>query len=317
MGQTAGGNQTAFAEFILLGFSDLSLQLQCFLFSLFLIIYIITLWGNAMLITVVTLNSALHTPMYYFLRNLSFLEVCYISTTLPNMLANILMEDKSISFQGCAIQMYFFLFLGTTECFFLAVMAYDRYLAICDPLHYTTIMSQTKCIHLVAGSWLGGIVLSMGQTGFIFSLSYCGANEIDHFFCDIPPVLKLACADTFLNEITIFLVSVLILLLPFLLILFSYVQIVSSILRIRSAEGRQKAFSTCASHLISVSLFYGTGMFTYLRPKSSHSSNSDKVLALSYSVVTPMLNPFIYSLRNKDVKGALRQSIGRKLLTRM
>ncbi|XP_029436576.1 olfactory receptor 10A7-like [Rhinatrema bivittatum] len=303
-------NKTSVTEFLLVGFSDLSPPLQHLLFVLFQIIYAITLLGNVTIILTVTLDHRLHTPMYFFLWNLSFLEICYISVTIPKVLGDFLSKERSISYIGCGTQMYFFIFFATSECFLLAVMAYDRHAAICNPLRYSTIMSGRVCIHMVAGSWITALLLSMGQTRFIFSLPYCGPNVINHYFCDIPPVISLACQDTSKNEIAIFMYSVAVILIPFLLILISYARVLMAILRIRSVEGRRKAFSTCASHLVSVSLFYSTGTITYLRPKSSYSLNNDRLLALFYTIMTPMLNPLIYSLRNKEVKGALRRILG-------
>ncbi|XP_030042466.1 olfactory receptor 10A7-like [Microcaecilia unicolor] len=304
-------NQSHITEFILLGFSTTP-ELQPLLFAFFLIIYLATLMGNAVIIVTVTMDALLHTPMYFFLRNLSLLEICYTSITLPKMLSNFLIQDRSISFVGCATQLYFFCSLGTSECFFLAVMAYDRYIAICDPLRYPLIISRRRCTLLAAGSWAAGLLLSLGQISFVFSLPYCGPNIIDHFFCDILPVLKLACADILMNEVAILLYSFLVIPVPFILILISYARIITSILKIHSVEGRWKAFSTCSSHLTSVSLFYGTATITYLRTKSNHSQESDKALALLYSVLTPMLNPIIYTLRNKEFKRSLKKLMERK-----
>ncbi|XP_078496772.1 olfactory receptor 10A7-like [Lissotriton helveticus] len=310
-------NQTTVKDFILFGFSNLPFRLQICLFVLFLFIYLFTLAGNVMIIIIVTLDSVLHTPMYFFLKNLSFLELCYISVTVPKMLVNFIAEDKSISFAGCTAQMYCFFTLGVTECFLLAMMAYDRYVAICNPLNYAIIMNSNKCLQLAATSWVGGNLISLGQTASIFSLHYCGPNVIEHFFCDIPPVLKLACTDTTLNKISVSVTGFLVLPMPFLLVLYSYGRIMSAILRIRSAEGRKKVFSTCASHFISVTLFFGTGGFTYVRVKTTGSSkDNDMMLSLLYSVVTPLLNPMIYSLRNKEVKGALWRLIDRKILSK-
>ncbi|NXU33370.1 O10C1 protein, partial [Thalassarche chlororhynchos] len=243
--------------------------------------------------------------MYFFLRNLSFLEICYTSVTLPRVLVNLLSSDTSISFAGCAAQMYFFLFFGATECCLLAAMAYDRYRAICNPLHYMDIMNKKVCMQLAACSWICGNLVALGHTTFIFSLPFCGSNVINHFFCEIQPVLMLVCGDTYWNELQIILAAAFVILMPFLLILVSYSLIISAILKIRSAKGRYKAFSTCFSHLLVVTLFYGTAVFIYIRPKSSYSLDVDKVLSLFYSVVTPILNPVIYSLRNREVKGAL------------
>ncbi|XP_069098142.1 olfactory receptor 10A7-like [Pleurodeles waltl] len=310
-------NHTSVKDFILFGFSNLPFRLQICLFVLFLCVYLFTLAGNIMIIIVVTLESVLHTPMYFFLKNLSFLELCYISVTVPKMLVNFIAEDKSISFAGCTVQMYCFFTLGVTECFLLAMMAYDRYVAICNPLTYAIIMNKSKCLQLAASSWVGGNLISLGQTASIFSLPYCGPNVIEHFFCDIPPVLKLACTDTTPNKISVSVTGFLVLPMPFLLVLYSYARIVSAILKIRSAEGRKKVFSTCASHFISVTLFFGTGGFTYVRVKTTGSSeDNDMLLSLLYSVVTPLLNPMIYSLRNKEVKGALWRVLDRNILSK-
>ncbi|XP_075042428.1 olfactory receptor 10C1-like [Mixophyes fleayi] len=299
-------NQTTVTNFIILGFSAFTdVRLPYFFFFLF--VYLVTLMGNGAVIYIVQSDSALHSPMYFFLCNLSILETVYSSVTLPNILKNLLSEDKKIPFLGCAVQMFFFLFLGTTECLLLAVMAFDRFTAICRPLFYNVAMSTQRCRQLSAFAWSSGVLLSLGQTSFIFTLPFCGPNVIDHFFCDIPPVLKLACSETYLNEIAIFSVCVAILLTPFLLIVGSYTQIISTLLKMTSVEKRGKAYSTCVSHLTSVTLFYGTASFMYLRPRSLYSLQTDRFLALFYSVVTPMLNPLIYSLRNQEVKDSIRK----------
>ncbi|XP_015270331.1 PREDICTED: olfactory receptor 10A7-like [Gekko japonicus] len=269
--------------------------------------YSLTLLGNGLIIILTLVDSALHTPMYFFLRNLSFLEIWYTTVTLPKMLVNFASEVKSISFAGCAAQMYFLLSLGTVECYLLAVMAYDRYTAICCPLHYPVIMNRKACAQMAVTSWLCGILMPLGNVVWIFTLPYCGPNKINHFFCDVPPVLKLACTDTTKNEMSILALSVLITLSPFLLVLVSYIRILFTVLKMPSAEGRRKAFSTCSSHLIVVTLFYGSASAMYLHPKSSHSENIDRLVALFYSIITPMLNPMIYSLRNKEFKDALRR----------
>ncbi|XP_075709355.1 olfactory receptor 10A7-like [Rhinoderma darwinii] len=301
-------NETQVSGFILLGFSA---KYQPFLFAIFLIIYFFTLMGNTMIILTVTLAPQLHSPMYLFLRSLSLTEIFYISVTVPRMLKDFLHLDKGISFIGCAAQLYFFCFLGTTECFLLAFMAYDRFVAICHPLHYMTIMTKTKCLELSLGSWLSGMFLSLIQITYVFSLPFCSSNIIDHFFCDILPVVKLACADTFANEIAILIYSSLVIPLPFLLILVSYVRIINSILKISSAVGRKKAFSTCGSHLTSVTLFYGTATITYLKTKSIETYGGAKVISLLYIVFIPMLNPLIYSLRNSIIKNAMSKLIKR------
>ncbi|XP_053551437.1 olfactory receptor 10C1-like [Bombina bombina] len=297
-------NHTGVTYFIILGFSAFTdVWLPFFILALF--IYLFTLLGNCTVVNIVYLDPLLHSPMYFFLCNLSIMEIIYSSVTLPKMLRNLILEDKRISFIGCAIQMFFFLALGTTECLLLAIMAYDRFTAICKPLHYSLIMSRQNCCQLSTWCWCSGLLLSMGQTAFIFTLPFCGPNVIDHFFCDIPPVLKLACTDTYFNEVAIFSVCVIILLVPFVLILCSYTQIIHTLLKMRSVENTGKAYSTCVSHLTSVTLFYGTASFMYLRPRALYSLHTDRFLSLFYSMVTPMLNPLIYSLRNKEVKTSL------------
>ncbi|XP_060111174.1 olfactory receptor 10A2-like [Heteronotia binoei] len=304
-------NSTAPVEFRLLGLSD-EPDLQSILFSTFLVIYIIILAGNSIIILLTLVDPALHTPMYFFLRNLSFLEICYTSVNVPKMLENLLSGNKSISFLGCAVQTYFTFFLGGSECFLLAFMAYDRYVAICKPLHYPVLMNRNVCMSLAVASWLSGFFMSFSHTSMIFTMSFCGSNEINHFFCDIPPLLKLACGDTSKTEIAVFVGAMVFGTLPFLMILMSYAGIIATILGISSAEGRKKTFSTCSSHLIVVSLFYGSACIIYLKPQSTYSANTDKYLSLFYTIVGPALNPIIYSFRNKEVKGALRRICERK-----
>ncbi|XP_066485853.1 olfactory receptor 10A4-like [Tiliqua scincoides] len=303
-------NQTSLNEFILVGFSYLA-ELQVVLFLVFLMTYLITILGNLLIILLIKLNPSLQTPMYFFLVNLSFLEICYTTSVVPQTLIHLLKEQKVISKSGCAAQMYIFAILGLTECCLLAAMAYDRYVAICHPLHYTAIMNRQVCIRLAAASWITGISVEVAQTTWIFSLPFCGSKRIEHFFCDIPPLVKMACTDTLKNEIVILAVSVLFIMSPFLLIILSYVCIISSIFKLPSAEGKKKAFSTCSSHLMVVTLFYGTALFSYLRPKSSYTPGSDKMISLMYTVVTPVLNPIIYTLRNKEVKGAFKKTLTR------
>ncbi|XP_077773352.1 olfactory receptor 10A4-like [Podarcis muralis] len=305
-----GENQTNPNEFILVGFSDLA-ELQILLFFIFLTTYMITLVGNLLIILLVKLNPSLQTPMYFFLVNLSFLEMCYTTSVVPQMLIHLLTEHKSISKAGCAAQMYVFTILGLTECCLLAAMAYDRYVAISHPLHYTVIMNHQVCTQLAAASWIIGFSVEVAQTTWIFSLPFCGSKRIQHFFCDIPPLVKMACTDTTKNEIVVMTVSVLFIMSPFLLIILSYIRIISTILRLPSAQGRRKAFSTCSSHITVVTLFYGTALFAYLRPKSSYTPESDKMISLMYTVVTPALNPIIYTLRNKEVKGAFKKTVTR------
>nr|ALG94735.1 olfactory receptor 12 [Nannospalax galili]ALG94736.1 olfactory receptor 12 [Nannospalax galili]ALG94737.1 olfactory receptor 12 [Nannospalax galili]ALG94738.1 olfactory receptor 12 [Nannospalax galili]ALG94739.1 olfactory receptor 12 [Nannospalax galili] len=304
----AEDNISTVTEFILLGFSDLP-DLQGFLSALFTIIYIIIVIGNCLIIIVTVLDPALRKPMYFFLAHFSSLEICYVSVTVPRILFNIWTQNRSISMMSCAAQMCSFFILGTNESFLLAVMSYDRYVAICKPLHYPLVMNSTRCIHLAAGSWLSGIPIQIGQTCEIFSLHFCNSNRIDHFFCDIPPILKLGCGDTSVHELSVYLVVMVVAAIPFILVLTSYGRIIATILRLPTAKGQGKAFSTCSSHLLVVVMFYGSGAITYLRPKSTHSPGTEKLLSLFYTIVTPMFNPMIYSLRNKEVIASLRRLI--------
>ncbi|XP_054849991.1 olfactory receptor 10AG1-like [Eublepharis macularius] len=301
-------NLSAIQEFILVGYQ----AYPTLLFAVFLATYAAILLGNGLIVVVTTMDPALRTPMYFFLRSLSGLEMCYTSVTLPKMMANLMSGDRSISLPGCATQMFFLLFLGGTECFLLAVMAYDRYLAICLPLHYMTIMSQRVRVGMVVGSFIVSLPMQLWQIGIIFSLPFCGSNEIDHFFCDIPPVLSLACADLSTNELTVYVESILFVIIPFLLILASYVQISKTILCMPSATGRQKTFSTCSSHLTVVILFYGSAMIVYLRPKTPESVKVNKLLSLLYTIIIPLCNPLIYTLRNREVKAAFRKLLRKK-----
>ncbi|KAM9660538.1 olfactory receptor 10AG1-like [Trichechus inunguis] len=299
-------NLTELMEFVLLGFADMP-HLQWFLFGLFLIIYIIILMSNGTIFLITKMDPALQSPMYFFLSHFSFLEICYVSATIPRMLLNLRTQRRRISLVACATQLWFFLMFGGTECLLLAVMAYDRYVAICNPLHYPLVMNHRVCIQLVTGSWNIGIPITTGQTYQIFSLPFCGSKQINHFFCDIPPILKLACGDTFVNEMLVYISSVLFAMVPFLLILGSYSKIISTILKLPSAASQARAFSTCSSHLMVVVLFFGSAIITYLRPNNRHSEETDKVLSLFYTVLTPMFNPMIYSLRNRDVIMVLRK----------
>ncbi|XP_042532256.1 olfactory receptor 10AG1-like [Dipodomys spectabilis] len=299
-------NLTTLVEFVLLGFADAP-HLQWFLFGLFFAIYMVILLGNGTILMITKVDPNLHTPMYYFLGNFSFLEICYVSTTLPRMLLNLATQRRNISLVACAAQMCFVLILGATECFLLAVMAYDRHVAICHPLHYPRLMNPKVCTQLVTGSWISGIPFQIGQTIQIFSVTFCGSNQIHHFFCDIPPILGLACGEILVNEMMVYLGAMLFLFVPFLLILISYSKIISTILKLPSSTSRAKAFSTCSSHLAVVGLFFGSSIITYLRPKSDHSTETDKVLSLFYTILTPMFNPIIYTLRNKYVILALKK----------
>ncbi|KAM6158488.1 olfactory receptor 10A2-like [Rhynchocyon petersi] len=312
----AGVNKTIVSEFILMSFSSLSTEMQLLLFMTFMIIYIITLTGNSLIVLVTLTDPMLHSPMYFFLRNLSFLEIGFNFVIVPKMLGTLIAQDTSISFLGCAIQMYFFFFFGVDECALLATMAYDRYVAICNPLHYPVIMDQITCVKLAAVSWFPGFPVGIVQTMWLFSFPFCGSNKVNHFFCDSPPVLRLVCADTALFEIYAIIGTILFVMIPCTLILCSYIRIAAAILKIPSAKGKRKAFSTCSSHLLVVSLFYVSLSLTYFRPKSNNSPESKKLLSLSYTVVTPMLNPIIYSLRNNEVKNALSRTFHKALSLR-
>ncbi|XP_004621779.2 olfactory receptor 10AG1-like [Sorex araneus] len=299
-------NHTRVVEFILISFSDVP-ELQGFLFGVFLIIYATILMGNSLILIITKIDAALNTPMYFFLSNFSFLEICFVTVTAPRLLADLQRQNRSISFVACAIQMYFFLILGATECFFLTVMAYDRYVAICNPLLYHLIMNNRLCLQLATVCWVSAIPVYTGFTYHVFSLSFCGSNQLNHFFCDIPPVVQLACGDVFMTEMLVYMIAVLVAATPFTLILCSYVNIISTILKLPSATGRAKAFSTCSSHLTVVILFFGSGIIVYFKPISSPSTGMEKILSLIYTIVIPMFNPMIYCLRNKDVTMALRK----------
>ncbi|XP_074228555.1 olfactory receptor 10A3-like [Camelus bactrianus] len=305
-------NQSSVFEFILLGFSNFP-ELQQQLFGIFLIIYLVTLIGNDIIIVVISLEQSLHVPMYLFLLNLSVVDVSISAVIMPEMLVVLATEKTSISFVSCFAQMYFVLFFGGTECFLLGAMAYDRFAAVCYPLSYPIIMHKRIFMKLVICSWGLGFTLGTVQTSWVSSFPFCGPNEINHLFCETPPVLELACADTFMFEIYAFTGTVLIIMVPFLLILLSYTQILFAILKMKSTTGRQKAFSTCASHLTSVTLFYGTASMTYLQPKSGYSPETKKLMSLAYTLLTPLLNPLIYSLRNSEMKRALVKLWRRKV----
>ncbi|XP_069814708.1 putative olfactory receptor 2B8 [Dendropsophus ebraccatus] len=306
-------NFTTVEDFILVGLTDKE-DMQIVLFLIFLICYIISLFGNLVIIWISNTHPRLNTPMYFFLRNLSLLDIWYTSSVVPKMLLNLLSVRKTISFDACFVQLFIHLSLGGAECYLLLTMAYDRYVAICSPLHYTTVMHPVLCIKMATASWVGGIANSILQTLNTLKLPFCGPNVINHFFCEAPILLELACTDTSFNKMIIFLCAVVIAVIPFFFILITYVNIISSIIKIRTTTGRRKAFSTCASHVLVVTLFYGTIFIIYLRPGSVHVTNQDKMATLFYSVITPMLNPLIYTLRNKDVKIALREITRMKIL---
>ncbi|GAB5577826.1 olfactory receptor 5L1-like [Prionailurus iriomotensis] len=300
------GNCSSVTEFILLGFSEAP-ELRVALFSVFLLIYGVTVLGNLGMMAVIQVSSHLHTPMYFFLSHLSFVDFCYSTVIVPKMLTNTLNEDKAISFLGCTVQFYLFCTCVVSEVFLLAVMAYDRFVAICNPLLYTVTMSRNLCLELVSCCYLCGMVCSLIHLCLALEIPSYRSNVIDHFFCDLPPLLSLACSDVTMNELLLYIVATFNEITTIVIILTSYLLILITILRMHSAEGRRKAFSTCASHLTAILVFHGTILFTYCRPSSGNSVDTDKVATVFYTVVIPMLNPLIYSLRNKDVKEALRK----------
>ncbi|XP_026574997.1 olfactory receptor 1020-like isoform X1 [Pseudonaja textilis] len=295
-------------EFILLGLSS-DPQAQFILFGVFFIIYLMAVVGNIIILLIVSLDVRLHNPMYFFLCNLSVIDIGYTTSTVPKMLMNYLSNDKRISFSGCLSQMYFFISFGGIECLLLGIMAYDRYAAICHPLHYGVLMRHKVCICLAVTAYILGLSNSGVHTGLMTRLSFCQDNVIKHFFCDIPPLFQLSCTDTQINQIATFIFGGGIIMVSFLVILLSYVYIALAILRIRTKEGRGKAFSTCASHLAVVNIYFGTIIFTYIRPNSTYSQEQDHALPVLYGILTPMLNPMIYSLKNKDVQKAFRKMI--------
>ncbi|XP_021093715.1 olfactory receptor 10-like [Heterocephalus glaber] len=305
-----GSFNTSFAGgFILVGFSDWP-QLELFLFVFISIFYSLTLLGNTVIIILSRLDPRLHTPMYFFLSHLSFLDLCFTTSTVPQLLINLRGRDRTISYGGCAAQLYIFLALVSTECVLLGVMAFDRYAAVCRPLHYTTIVHPQLCHALAISSWVGGFINSLIQTGLMMAMPLCG-HLLNHFFCEMPAFLKLACEDTGATEAKMFVARAIILVFPAALILGSYARIAQAVLKVKSMAGRRKAFGTCGSHLVVVSLFYGSGIYTYLQPTSSYSDSGGKFVALFYTILSPTLNPLIYSLRNKDVKRALWKVLAR------
>ncbi|XP_050783575.1 olfactory receptor 13H1-like [Gopherus flavomarginatus] len=306
-----GDNDSVVTEFILVGISG-GPHVKFTLFGFLFAIYLLTLVGNTLLILLTRVDLRLHTPMYFFLSNLSFLDICYITINVPQLMVHCLSKRPSISLGRCLAQMYISRFLGITECLLLAVMAYDRWVAICKPLSYTLVMSNRVCLQLAAMSWSGSFLLCLSD--FLAKQPhFCGPNFINHFACELQSMLKLACSDTHSNQIVMISTSVLVLLVPFSFILVAYVHIIVAVLRIHSTQGRTKAFSTCASHITVMALFYGAAIFVYLRPQSKSSADQDKYISLFYGAVTPVLNPLIYSLRNKDVKEALRKLAGAKM----
>ncbi|XP_067386611.1 olfactory receptor 14A16-like [Emydura macquarii macquarii] len=308
-------NQTTVTTFLLLGFSDVP-EMQNLNFILLLLLYLATLMGNLLIIVVVALDHHLHVPMYFFLMNLSILDVGSISATIPKSLANSLMNTTSISYAGCVTQVFsLFLFMGT-DFSLLTIMAYDRYIYICQPLHYERVMNRGACLQMATCAWISEILNSALHTGNTFALTFCGGNTVDQFFCEIPQLLKLACSDTYLSEIGVIAFNACFVLICFVFIIVSYVQIFTTVLRIPSEQGRHKAFSTCLPHLTVVSLFVFTGIFAYLKPSSSSTSALDLVAALLYSTVPPVLNPIVYSMRNKEIKASLWRLTGWRLFAK-
>ncbi|CAD7679833.1 unnamed protein product [Nyctereutes procyonoides] len=303
-------NSSRVTEFLLLGFSSFG-ELQPVLFVLFLGLYLIILSGNFTIISVIHLDRSLHTPMYFFLCVLSTSEVFYTIVILPKMLINLLSVLRTLSFISCATQMFFFLGFAVTNCLLLGVMGYDRYTAICQPLRYPVLVNWRVCAQLAATCIVSGFLISLVGTTLVFSLPFCGSNRVNHYFCDISPVIQLACAETYINELVIFIGGVLVLVVPLIFICISYGFIVHTILKIPSADGKRKAFSTCASHLIVVIVHYGCASSVYLRPSAKYSSDKDSLVTVTYTIVTPLLNPMVYSLRNKDVQLAIRKVIGK------
>ncbi|XP_045642458.1 olfactory receptor 5M11 [Ursus americanus] len=309
-------NDSAIREFILLGFTDRP-ELQPLLFVLFLGVYLATLLGNLGMILLIRLDSRLHTPMYFFLTNLAFVDLCYASNATPQMLTNFLSEKKTITFAGCFTQCYVFIALLLTEFYMLAAMAYDRYVAICNPLRYSMKMSRRVCICLATFPYVYGFSDGLLQAVLTFRLSFCRSNVINHFYCADPPLIKLSCSDTYVKEHAMLISAGFNLSNSLSIILVSYAFIIAAILRIRSAEGRRKAFSTCGSHMMAVTLFYGTLFCMYIRPPTDKTVEESKIIAIFYTFVSPVLNPLIYSLRNKDVKQALKNGLRRNVVTKM
>nr|XP_004027087.1 olfactory receptor 10T2 [Gorilla gorilla gorilla] len=307
---------TVVTQFILVGFSSLG-ELQLLLFVIFLLLYLTILVANVTIMAVIRFSWTLHTPMYGFLFILSFSESCYTFVIIPQLLVHLLSDTKTISFMACATQLFFFLGFACTNCLLIAVMGYDRCVAICHPLRYTLIMNKRLGLELISLSGATGSFIALVATNLICDMPFCGPNRVNHYFCDMAPVIKLACTDTHVKELALFSLSILVIMVPFLLILISYGFIVNTILKIPSAEGKKKAFATCASHLTVVFVHYGCASIIYLRPKSKSVSDKDQLVAVTYTVVTPLLNPLVYSLRNKELKTALKRVLGMPVATKM
>ncbi|XP_077690464.1 olfactory receptor 14A16-like [Eretmochelys imbricata] len=308
-------NQTTMTEFLLLGFSDVP-ELQILCFVVFLVLYLLCLLWNLLIITAIALDGHLHTPMYFFLMNLSILDLGSISVTIPKSMANSLMNTRSISYAGCVAQVFLVVFFASADFAILTIMAYDRYTAICQPLHYETVMNRRACVQMAASAWISVLLYSAVHTGNTFAISFCGGNMVEQFFCEVPQLLKLACSDSDLSEVRFLIFSVCLASSCFIFIIVSYVQIFTTVLKIPSEQGRHKAFSTCLPHLIVVSLFICTGTFAYLKPTSSSTSRLHLVVAVLYSVLPPMMNPIIYGMRNKELKGALSKLIVWRLFSK-
>ncbi|XP_052592474.1 olfactory receptor 10J1-like [Peromyscus californicus insignis] len=304
-------NYTLVSEFIFQGFSNFH-EHQLTLFVVFLALYILTLAGNVIIVTIISLDRHLHTPMYFFLSMLSASETVYTLVIIPRMLFNLIGLSQPISLSGCATQMFFFITLAINNCFLLTAMGYDRFVAICNPLRYSVIMNKRVCLQLAWGACSIGLIVAMIQVSAVFRLPFCTA-KVAHFFCDIRPVMKLSCIDTTANEILTLIISVLVILIPMSLVFISYILIISTILKIASAEGRKKAFATCASHITVVVIHYGCASIAYLKPKSENTRDEDQLISVTYTVITPLLNPVVYTLRNKEVKDALYRAMGKKL----
>ncbi|CAO2642721.1 Olfactory receptor 2M2 [Lemmus lemmus] len=304
------GNQTLISHFVLLGlFSHTPLHL--FLFSIIMVMFLVALSGNGLMILLILVDSHLHSPMYFFLSQLSIMDLTMTCTVVPKMAANFLSGRKFISLAGCASQIFLVVMVGGAECFLLAVMAYDRYMAVCYPLRYPVLMNWKACTFLATASWMGGMADSVIDVGMVFSFPYCGSLEVDHFFCEVPALLRLSCADTSLFEDLIYACCVVMLLLPLGVIVASYAQVLTAVIRMPSTEGKQKALTTCSSHLAVVGLYYGGAIFSYMQRDSARTPMGDRATSIFYTILTPMFNPLIYSLRNRDVTSALRKMLGR------
>ncbi|XP_029442382.1 olfactory receptor 5F1-like [Rhinatrema bivittatum] len=305
-------NKSVVTEFVIMGLSS-DQKPQLFFFLMFLIIYLITLTGNLLILTLISSDSRLHSPMYFFLANLSLIDIIFSSVTVPNLLSILLGMKKTISFSGCITQMYFFQYFVVVECYLLAVMAYDRYVAICYPLNYPIRMNRKVRIQMVVGCWICGFVNSMLQVVSVSMLDFCGPNIVDHFFCDVTPLFKLSCSNTAISQTVFMLVVVMAGMGPLTFIIITYIRIITAIMKMHSTQGRHRTFSTCASHFTVVGLYYGSGIFSYIWPTSTYAMDKDvKVVAVLYTIFTPMLNPLIYSLRNREVKAALKKILSNK-----